>query len=66
MSGDVINLRMAKKRLKRRERETTAEKNRFEFGRTKAERDLARARNDQAAARHEAGRRDADDPDATS
>lgn len=58
MAGDVINLRMAKKRLKRQDKETAAEKNRFEFGRSKAERDLTRARNDLAATRHEAGRRD--------
>lgn len=58
MAGDVINLRMAKKRLQRQEKETIAEKNRFEFGRSKAERDLARARNELAAARHDAGRRD--------
>lgn len=48
MAGEVINLRQARKRRDRSEKEAVAERNRFEHGRSKAERDLARARNDKA------------------
>jgi|GEM_PF-580712 len=61
MTGEVVNLRMARKRLQRKEREAAAEKNRFEYGRSKAERELARARNRLETSRHEAGRRDDSD-----
>ncbi|PWV99161.1 uncharacterized protein DUF4169 [Hoeflea marina] len=65
MAGEVINLRQARKRRDRSEKEAAAERNRFEHGRTKAERDLARARNDQAKRRLDGGRRDpaVDEPD---
>jgi hypothetical protein len=62
MSGDVVNLRMARKKRDRAAREATAERNRFEHGRSKAERDLARARNNKAARDHDASRRDPDMP----
>lgn len=62
MSGDVVNLRMARKHRDRAAKEATAERNRFEHGRTKAERDLARAKNDKAARDHDASRREPDAP----
>ena len=60
MSGDVVNLRMARKRRDRTAREAEAERNRFEHGRSKAERDLARARNEKSAREHDASRREPD------
>ena len=61
MVGDVVNLRMARKRKERRERETKAEQNRISFGRTKAERQLTDAENERATRLHESGRRETDD-----
>lgn len=61
MSGDVVNLRMARKRRDRTTKEADAERNRFEHGRSKAERELARARNDKATREHEAKRREPGD-----
>tara|TARA_R110002020_G_scaffold278506_3_gene493936 strand:+ start:834 stop:1028 length:195 start_codon:yes stop_codon:yes gene_type:complete len=61
MSGDVVNLRMARKRRDRAVKEADAKRNRFEHGRSKSERDLARARNDKAAREHEASRREPGD-----
>ena len=58
MSGDVVNLRMARKRRDRATKEADAERNRFEHGRSKAERTLASARNDKATRDHEASRRE--------
>ncbi|MBC7281200.1 DUF4169 family protein [Hoeflea sp.] len=58
MSGDVVNLRLARKRRDRAVKEADAERNRFEHGRSKAERQLARARNDKAAREHDAQRRE--------
>lgn len=60
MSGDVVNLRIARKRRDRATKEADAERNRFEHGRSKAERELARARNDKAARDHDASRREPD------
>ena len=61
MSGDVVNLRMARKRRDRTAKEAQAERNRFEHGRSKAERELARARNEKAARDLDASRREPDD-----
>ena len=61
MSGEIVNLRMARKRRDRTVKEAEAERNRFEHGRSKAERDLARARNDKAAREHAASRREPGD-----
>lgn len=58
MSGKVINLRMARKRIRRADHEAQAEINRFEHGRTRTERDLARTREQQASQKHEQGRRE--------
>jgi len=61
MSGDVVNLRMARKRRDRTAKEAEAERNRFEHGRSKAERELARARNEKVLRDHNASRREPDD-----
>ena len=64
MAGEVINLRQARKRRDRSEKEAVAERNRFEHGRPKAERDLARARNEQATRSHDGGQRETPSGDA--
>jgi hypothetical protein len=46
--GDVINLRQFRKSKARAEKEKSAAENRISFGRTKAEKDLTRARNEKA------------------
>ncbi len=56
MSGDVINLRQARKRQNRAKRDAKAEENRLFFGRTKAEKQLTKAQKDQAAQRLEGHR----------
>tara|TARA_R110002020_G_scaffold36134_6_gene108622 strand:+ start:821 stop:1015 length:195 start_codon:yes stop_codon:yes gene_type:complete len=58
VSGDVVNLRLARKRRDRTAKEAVADRNRFEHGRSKAERELARARNDKAEREHAASRRE--------
>lgn len=45
MAADIVNLRLARKRKKRSEQETTAEQNRISHGRTKSERFLTGALN---------------------
>lgn len=62
MSGEVVNLRMAHKRRDRADKQATAERNRFEHGRTKAERELARAKIDKSTRDHDASRRERDAP----
>lgn len=44
--GDIVNLRTARKRIKRLKAEQTATANRLTFGRTKAERTQTRASSD--------------------
>jgi Domain of unknown function (DUF4169) len=46
--GDLVNLRAARKRAKRRKAEQTAASNRLERGQSKAERALERSRSDKA------------------
>jgi hypothetical protein len=46
--GDLVNLRAARKRSKRRQAERTAASNRLEHGLSKAKRALERSRNDKA------------------
>ena len=46
MTGNVVNLRMARKRKNRAQKEANAEQNRISFGRTKHEKNLTRALND--------------------
>ncbi|WP_412051630.1 DUF4169 family protein [Hoeflea sp. Naph1] len=63
MSGDIVNLRTARKRRDRADKEAAAERNRFEHGRSKAERELAKARNDKATRDHQASHRDPGKPE---
>jgi hypothetical protein len=49
--GDLVNLRVARKRAKRREAEQQAATNRLIHGRAKAERKLDRSRSEQAQRR---------------
>jgi hypothetical protein len=46
--GDLVNLRAARKRAKRRQGEQLAASHRLEHGRSKAKRELERSRNDKA------------------
>ena len=46
--GDIVNLRIARKRAKRRDAEQKAAANRVAHGRTKADRTATRSRNDKA------------------
>lgn len=54
MSGDIINLRQARKARKRRDKDARAAENRVVFGRTKAERDKVRAESERAKAQVDA------------
>lgn len=56
--GDVINLRLHRKRKDREEREAAAAENRVKHGRTKAEKETARAVVDLQVRRHDAHRLD--------
>jgi len=47
--AEIINLRTARKRKARAEASATADQNRILFGRTKAEKDLTKAKSEQAA-----------------
>lgn len=58
MTGEIINLRMARKQKQRAEREDQAAKNRFEHGRSKAERQKAEQENKRNLHALDAGRRD--------
>lgn len=46
MTGDVVNLRMARKRKDRAKKQVNAEQNRITFGRTKQEKNLTTALNE--------------------
>jgi len=58
MAGEIVNLRMARKQKQRSEREALAAKNRFEHGRTKAERETAGKENMRNQRALDAGRRE--------
>lgn len=47
--AEIINLRTARKRKARDQASATADQNRITFGRAKAEKDLTKAKSDQAA-----------------
>lgn len=64
MSGDVINLRLARKRRARAEAEAEASANRTEFGRSKQERQLTGALKSMETQRIEGKKRERD-PGAT-
>lgn len=61
MAAEIVNLRQARKAKARNEKERQAEQNRLTFGRTKAEKSLTRALNEQAEKRLDQGRLDARD-----
>jgi hypothetical protein len=46
--ADIVNLRQVRKQKARSDKERTAEANRLQFGRTKAEKNLTEAINDKA------------------
>ena len=58
--AEIVNLRRARKRKERAEKEARAAENRIGFGRSKAERALSDARKDLAARRLEGHRREDD------
>ena len=58
--GDVINLRLHRKRKERAAKETAAAANRSKFGRTKAEKETSRAVVDLETRRLDGHRRDDD------
>ncbi|HTM76025.1 MAG TPA: DUF4169 family protein [Devosia sp.] len=56
--ADIVNLRTARKRKARAADAEVAAENRVKFGRTKAEKDLAKAKSDQAAKRLDGHKRE--------
>jgi hypothetical protein len=46
--GDIVSLKLHRKRKARAGKDQTAEQNRIDFGRTRQERELTEARNEQA------------------
>ncbi|MBD8890543.1 DUF4169 family protein [Roseibium litorale] len=63
MTAEIVNLRQARKRKARSEREKTADANRVAFGRSKAERQLSGKTKALETARIEAHRVDQSTPD---
>jgi hypothetical protein len=60
--GEIINLRQARKARARADKEAKAAENRIAFGRTKAERQKAKAQEELGKRRHEGHRLDRDEP----
>lgn len=56
--GDLVSLKLHRKRKERAEQEQRAADNRVQFGRTKAERELTQALNEKAAKDLDALKRD--------
>ena len=56
--AEIINLRQARKQKARAEKEARADENRIAFGRTKAEKNLTKARQDLAKNRLDQHKRD--------
>ena len=56
--AEIVNLRQARKRKARADKETRAAENRIAFGRTKAEKSLTKAERDMATRRIDAHKRD--------
>jgi hypothetical protein len=56
MAADIVNLRQFRKTKVRAEKDISAEQNRLLFGRTKAEKELTRARNEKAEKTLDQGR----------
>ena len=61
--AEIVNLRQFRKQKARAEAGKTAEQNRIEFGRTKAERKLTQAERDKAARHIEGHKLDRDEPE---
>ncbi|MFN0264269.1 DUF4169 family protein [Tepidamorphus sp. 3E244] len=59
--AEIVNLNRFRKQKARAEKDAKAEQNRVKFGRTRDEKEQARAEDDIAARRLSAHRRDADD-----
>lgn len=64
--AEVVNLRMARKRRDRAEKERLASENRARHGQGKAERQVQAADEDRRTATLDAHRRDGSDPDGAS
>jgi hypothetical protein len=60
--AEIVNLRQARKRKARADKEARATENRVAFGRTKEERTLSEARKDLETRRLEAHKRDDETP----
>lgn len=60
--AEIINLRQARKKAARNEKEKQAEQNRLTFGRTKAEKNLTRALNEKAEKTLDQGKLERPDP----
>lgn len=58
MTGDIVNLRQARKARARREKETRAAENRVQFGRSKAEKTLTRTKVEKSTAHVDAHKRE--------
>jgi hypothetical protein len=56
--GDVLSLKLHRKRKARAEKEADAEQNRITFGRSRAEKELTEALNAKARKDHEAKKRE--------
>ena len=63
MTGEIVNLKRARKAKARLTKEATASTNRVNFGRTKAERELHVAKGDLVARRLDGHRMSASDDD---
>lgn len=61
MAADIVNLRQFRKRQARADKEMTAEANRLQFGRTKAEKNLTKALNENAEKALDQGKLDKPD-----
>ena len=59
--AEIINLRQARKKKARADKEARAEQNRVSFGRTKAEKTLTKTEQDLAKSRLEGHKRDLDE-----
>lgn len=59
--SEIVNLRKVRKRTQRRNEDLQAAKNRVLYGRSKAERDLARSRSDKARRELDAHRVETED-----
>ena len=61
MTGEVINLRLARKRKKRALKQAEADQNRISHGRSKADKERDRTHRDQADRNLDGHRRERDD-----